>query len=109
MSDCKTQQRLIATFLVPLLVALKFKIKIAVTEDAGKPVNQVACALVSAVCNRSRNWSLVASGKTDQSGRELLDVFECGRSFGLFSLVHLETCDELAKILVASLRCTEQE
>src|ERR1039458_3267460 len=89
-------------------MALEFEIETAVTVDCCEPLYELACLVMPAARQRRCNRAFVASGEADQSGGELFEVFKCGRALCLFCLAHLETCDELAEVLIAVLRCTEQ-
>ena len=76
-----------------------------------KPAGRAICARLALAAVRERRGQrpLVAAGQADQSRGKFFEIFECGRAFGLGGLAHLEARDELAKILIAGLRCAEQQ
>ena len=107
--DARCEQRLVAALFVALLVALKFDVEIAAAVDCGEPLGDLARSCSAAVCQRRGQRAFVAAGEADQSGGELFKIFERSRALGLGVLAHLEARDELAEILIAGLRCAEQQ
>jgi hypothetical protein len=100
---------LVTRFLIALLVALEFKIEMAAAVDGGKSLCNFARFSRAAVCQRGRKRAFVAAREADQSCGKLFEIVQRGRTLGLGRLAHLETRNELAEILVAGLRCAEQE
>ena len=88
------QQCLVASLFVPLPVPLQFDIKIAMPVDRSQPVNNRM--RLSALRKRRGQWPFIASGQTDHPIRELFEIVERCRAFGLRCFAHLEARDELA-------------
>src|ERR1035438_7425176 len=78
-------------------------------EDGLEPVSDFASSITASMRQRYGQRSLITSSKTDEPSGKLFDIFERGCAFGLCRLAHLEASDELAEILIASLRRAQQQ
>ena len=106
---CKAQQSLVPAFFLPQLMALEFDIYIVMTVDTRQTVQKLAGFLVTMAFKRCRKRTLITTCQADKARGEFFEVFECSRTFSLGCFTHFEACDQLAQVLVSSLRCTEQD
>ena len=103
------KQRLVAALLVAAAVALQFEIEMRGAVDGCEPVDDFARGMRCRSAQGRGERAFVAAGETDQASGKLFEIFERGCAFGLGGFAHLEARDELAEILIAGLRCAEQE
>src|ERR1035437_71293 len=105
----EAQQRLVTAFFFALMVALQLDIQIAVAIDGRESIGKLACSWASIARKGGSQRSFVAPGEADQTGGELLQIIQCRRALSLGCFAHLEARDQLAELLVAGLRGTEQQ
>src|SRR5215469_3920795 len=89
-------------------MTLQLDIYIVAAVDSGQPIEPLAYASFSAAFERGCEWSFIAACKANQPRRKFFEVVQCRRAFRLRFLAHLEARDELAEVLISSLRCAQQ-
>ncbi len=103
-SDC----RLIAPFLLTFTVTLDFDVNATSSESPYQLFDRLTACLFTPANKRSGQRAFVTTREADQPGGVFLQVVEGSCSFALDPLPHLEAGNELAKILVADPRLTQQ-
>ena len=108
--DASPSKRLIAALFFAKLMALQFDIEIAAAKDRGKPISKSYVRMPCPCCA-----SAAASGPSSPPVRQISPAENSSKIFkrrGAFSLgwfPHFEARNELAKVLIARLRCAEQQ
>src|ERR1700676_4568783 len=104
----KVEQGLVAALLLPKLMPLQLNINMLMAIYVGEPVEVLARCFFSTRGQCGCQRPLVTTGQTDQACGKFFQVFKCRCSLGLGPLAHLESRDELAEVLIARLRRTQQ-
>ncbi len=107
---CEAKQRLIAALFFAQLMALQFEIR----DCRGHKMEDSRSAILRALARvLLARVPLRAGLHRRQSGRsaggKLFEVFKRRGAFRLGRFAHFEARNQLAKILIASLRCAEQQ
>ena len=88
---------------------MELEIEIGGAVDETEAIDECAGFVEAVLGKGCGERAFVAAGEADEPGREFGEIVECGSALSLGCLAHLEARDELAEVLVAGLRGTEEQ
>ena len=101
--EARLRREHVAGFLLALVMALEFDIKIVAAVDGDEAVEMLGCGGFALVGESGGERAFFAAGEADEAFGEFFEIFESGGAFSLGGFAHFEARDELAEVLIAGL------